>query len=502
MQCAMKMPCKSGKRNKMSQTVQGAELLDGRNFIGGALLEGAGGKQPHIYPVTGGAIGMCHYADCADVDRAVKSAHRAFREWRATHPSVRRALLQKLGDLLIEHKHEFDLINAYELGVPMTVGSTATLTSMWFHYYAGWIDKLDGHVPTLATSGGLGYTRLEPWGVICAIVPFNGGLVDIGLKVAPAVAAGNTVVIKASELTPFAPVHFAKLAAMAGFPEGVINVVQGGAEVGDALVRHPDVRKISFTGGGPTAQKILRAASDRMTPVITELGGKSANIIFPDADLEKALEFSCRFPLEVQSGQNCQKPSRLFIHRSIYKEALDRMVAIAETFVLGDPFDAKTTMGPVISESLANRCVSMVESAVSQGHGRVLTGGHRLAAPFDKGFFVKPAIVCDVDNASPLAQEEIFGPVLCVLPFDTEEEVVAKANDTEFGLSSYVQTKDLAIAHRLAEKLESGMINVNGFYNVNPGSPFGGYKASGVGREGGRWGIDEFLQVKNVFIDF
>jgi aldehyde dehydrogenase (NAD+) len=432
----------------------------------------------------------------------VRAAERAFPAWRAVDPSTRRGYLQRLADLLIAHKPEFDTINAYELGVPMQVGSTAILTAMWFQYYAGWIDKIEGHVPTLATSGGFGYTRAEPWGVICAIVPFNGGLIDIGLKVAPALAAGNTVVIKPSELAPFAPILFAKLAAKAGIPDGVINVIQGGAAVGDALVRHRGIAKISFTGGGSTAQKVLRAAADRMTPVVTELGGKSANIIFPDADLTRALDFSCRFPLEVQAGQNCQKPSRLFVHRSIYKEALDRIAAIAESFVLGDPFESGTTMGPVISESLAERCVSMVKAGVAQGQGRLLTGGARLGERFAKGYFVKPTVVADVDDASALAQEEIFGPVLCVLPFDTEEEAIAKANDTPFGLSAYIQTRDLATAHRVAARLEAGMVNVNGFYNVNPGSPFGGYKTSGVGREGGRWGIEEFLQVKNVFIDF
>ena len=486
----------------MTPSIENKSLLDGRNFISGKLLEGAGGAHPHIYPVTGQAVGQCHYASVADVDSAAKAAKLAFGEWRSTHPSMKRVLLQNLADLLVQHKHEFDVINAYELGVPTVVGSTAQLTSMWFHYYAGWVDKLDGHVPTLSTSGGLGYTRHEPWGVICAIVPFNGGLVDIGLKVAPALAAGNTVVIKASELTPFAPLLFAKLAEKAGFPAGVINVVQGGAEVGNALVRHPDISKISFTGGGPTAQKILRAAADRMTPVVTELGGKSANIMFPDVDFEKAVDFSCRFPLEVQAGQNCQKPARLFIHRSIYKDAVDRIKVIVESFVQGDPFDEKTTMGPVISQASADRCISMVESAIERGDGRLLTGGCRLGAPFENGFFVKPTVVIDVDNASPLAQEEIFGPVLCIMPFDSEDEVIAMANHSEFGLASYVQTKDLAIAHRLAEKLEAGMVNVNGFYNVNPGSPFGGYKTSGVGREGGRWGVDEFLQVKNIFIDY
>jgi acyl-CoA reductase-like NAD-dependent aldehyde dehydrogenase len=475
--------------------------LRGQHFIGGEV-PGGGPEQavPHVYPVTGEPIASVSIASAAEVDRAVRSAADAFPAWRDLNPTVRRALLVRLADLIAANKHEFDVLNAYEMGVPLSRGSAAPLTALWFHYYAGWIDKLDGHVPPLATAAGFGYTRLEPYGVIAAIVPFNGALIDVGLKVAPALAAGNTVVIKPSELAPFSPVRFAELAIEAGLPAGVVNVVQGAGETGDALVRHHLVKKVSFTGGGPTAAKILAAVAPSLKPVVTELGGKSANIIFPDADLDEAIAFSCHFPLAVNAGQNCQKPSRLFIHDSIYDEAIDRLVATAESFVLGDPFDLATTMGPVISERAVEHATGMVRQAVERHEGRLVTGGARIGGELKTGYFVQPTIVADVQNSTPLAQEEIFAPVLAVLRFRTEDEVVAMANDTDFGLASYIQTRDLGTAHRVAARLEAGMVNVNGFYNANPGSPFGGYKQSGSGREGGRWGIDEFLQVKNVFM--
>jgi len=323
-------------------------------------------------------------------------------------------------------------------------------------------------------------------------------MMGMGQKAVPALAAGNTVVVKPPELAPFGALRFAELALEAGIPPGVLNVVVGGAAAGDALVRHPEVDKVSFTGGCATARLVMAAAAETLTPLTFELGGKSANIVFPDADLDGAASMAAMLGAVLLSGQGCALPTRLYVHDDVYDDVVARVVAQIEAVPVGDPFDPAVLMGPVVSERACERILGVIHRAVDEGAGTLLTGGERLGGALAAGYFVAPTVFGDVDHDSSLARDEIFGPVLSVLRFHDEDEVVDKANDSPFGLSAYLHTRDGARAQRIARRLDVGTVIVNGFPGMSPGAPFGGVKQSGFGREGGRAGIEEFVRRKNV----
>jgi aldehyde dehydrogenase (NAD+) len=364
-----------------------------------------------------------------------------------------------------------------------------------FMYYAGWTDKIGGELAPIYPSSGFDYVIEEPYGVVGALLTWNGPLITAAMKVAPALAAGNTIVMKPPELAPFAAIRFGELCLEAGLPPGVLNIVTGGPDAGDAIVRHPDVAKISFTGGIAIAQQILKAAADTITPVVMELGGKSANIVFDDARLETSTMISTLFCLS--AGQGCLLPTRLLLQDTIYDRFLEGLVGAVAQMPVGDPLDPGTAMGPIVSENACKRILGVIEKARSEKAGELLTGGNRIASD---GYFIPPTIFGNVDNKSSLAQEEVFGPVLSVTKFSDEEEAIALANDTKYGLAGYLHTRDVARAHRVASKIEAGFISVNGMNPMPASTPFGGVKRSGFGREGGRAGLEEFLRPKNVYI--
>jgi aldehyde dehydrogenase (NAD+) len=462
------------------------------------LDAGTGGTSVHVNPATGRPDAEIPLAGAEEVGRAVDTAHEAFAGWRRTKPAQRGRALFALADLLDEHRDELARRGVLDNGTPI---STARLmvrqASEWTRYYAGWADKLTGEVTgSFADAGEVGYTIPQPYGVIGVIVTWNGPLVSLCMKVPAALAAGNTVVAKPSELTPFSGELFMDLASEAGIPAGVVNVLPGTAEAGEALVAHPLVQKLSFTGGPVTARKILGLCAEHMKPAVLELGGKSPNIVFADADLDAACGLGTFMVLGVLSGQGCALPTRMLVERSVYEEAVARVAATAATIAVGDPFDRETVSGPVISERALERILAMIERAKADG-ARLVCGGERLARD---GFFVAPTVFADVDPQSELAQQEVFGPVLAMTPFDDEADAIDIANATPYGLSSYVQTRDVQRAHRVAEELDAGEVLINGGMNMTPNRPFGGVRLSGYGKEGGRAGIDAFVRTKGVAI--
>lgn len=457
----------------------------------------AAGTHEHRYAATGAVQAEVGLAGANDVDAAVRAARAAQPQWAATAAADRAAVLLRLADLLEAHADEAAVIGALDNGTPVNVMRPGEYAARWVRYYAGWCDKLEGEV--LATEGAaLGYARLEPYGVIGAIPPWNGSMMGMGQKVAPALAAGNAVVAKAPELAPFGILRFAELALEAGLPPGALNVVVGDAVAGDALVRHPSIGKVSFTGGTATARLIMAAAAEHLTPLTLELGGKSANIIFPDADLDSAVSVSAILGAALLSGQGCALPTRLYVHDDVYDDVAGRMTALLGSVAAGDPLDRKVLVGPVVTEAALERITGIIERAGADAD--LLAGGTRLGGDLADGYFLAPTLFGNVAHDSELARNEVFGPVLAMLRFDDEDDVVAKANDSAFGLAAYVHTRDAQRAVRVAHALEAGTVTANGFPVMSPGAPFGGYKQSGFGREGGRAGIEEFVRRKSVYL--
>ena len=462
---------------------------------------GSGGVYQHVDPVTGRPDAEIPLAGAAEVDEAVRAAHAAFPAWRATRPADRRRLLHRLADLLDANGAEFARRGTLDNGTPLTVSAGfVPQSSEWTRYYAGWADKISSELNAFHTKDGeIGYTLAQPYGVIGVIITWNGPLISLAMKLPAALAAGNTVVVKPSELTPFSGELFADLVEEAGFPPGVVNILPGAPEAGAALVAHPLVKKVSFTGGPDTARKILHACAEQMKPSCMELGGKSANIIFDDANLDVACSHGTFMSVAVLSGQGCALPTRMLVHEPVYEQVVGRVAEIAKNVTVGDPFDPAVVSGPVVSKAALDRIISMIERASLDG-ARLVTGGGRLEGALADGYFIEPTVFADVDPASELAQKEVFGPVLAITPFATESEALEIANSTPYGLSAYIQTADLHRAHRLADELVAGEVLVNGAVNLGVHRPFGGVGLSGFGKEGGRAGLDEFLQVKSVAI--
>ncbi len=482
-----------------------AELVEGlaaRGMVigGDRSAVGGAGTYAHHNPTTGAVQAPVPLAGIDDVGNAVQAARAALPVWRAMAMHERMAALHRLAGLLSSRRGEAGAINALDNGTPISAIDSGAYAAGFVRYYAGWVDKLDGEVVPLHGGDGFDYVVPEPYGVIGAIVPWNGPMMGMGQKCGPALAAGNTVVAKPPEIAPFGAIAFAELALEAGLPPGVVNVVPGGAVAGDALVRHPGVDKVSFTGGTATARLVMAAAAETLTPLSLELGGKSANVIFPDADLATAVSVSGFLGATLLSGQGCALPTRLYVHDDVYEEVVGRLVAQIESVPVGDPLDRRTLMGPVVTDTACNRILAVVAQATADGSGTLLTGGHRLGGDLAGGYFVAPTVFGDVDHDSDLARNEIFGPVLSVLRFVEEDEVLAKVNDSDYGLGAYLHTRDVSRALRMAAAFEVGSVTVNGFPGGTPNAPFGGYKQSGFGREGGRAGLDEMVRRKNVFI--
>ncbi|MBM6577824.1 aldehyde dehydrogenase [Microvirga sp. SRT01] len=464
------------------------------------LKQGSAGTHEHRYAATGEVQAVVPVAGASDVERAVAAAARALPGWRATRPAVRRDLLFRLANLVEAHGEEFAWIGAREVGSPISgVRAIPGKFAAWTKYAAGWADKLEGRVvSTFQDDTVFDYTLAEPFGVVGMIITWNGPLMGLAMKLGPALAAGNTLVIKPPELTPFTAYRLLQMAEQAGIPPGVLNLVTGGAEAGEALVRHPDVQKIAFTGGITTARRIAATIAPLMKPAIYELGGKSANLVFADADLDLAVRHSARQPLFL-AGQGCVLPTRLLVQDSIADAFVERVVAEVESLRIGDPVDAETEFGPVVNEGAQQRLLSTIDAARERGDGRVVTGGARPASQ-PGGYYVAPTVFADVDPASPLGQEECFGPVLSILRFRDEDEAVRIANGTQFGLGAYIHSTHLGRTLRLAHRLHAGTIQVNGAPTARENAPFGGSGLSGYGREGGLEGLAEFIRTKNVAI--
>lgn len=472
-------------------------LLIGDKF----LREGSGGVHIHINPATGLAQAEVPLGGRAEINQAVAAAKAAFESWRKTPRTLRRDLLLRLGALIRENANAFSQYSTREIGVASKLATRGPAsTEQWFAYYAGWADKIEGKVSSVNPGQRLDYTMPEPYGVIGVIATWNGPLFSMGMKVAPALAAGNTVVIKPAEHNPFVMSLFAKLALEAGFPPGVINVVTGTVAAGEALVGHSDVKKITFTGGPIAARRIMMSAAGNLTPVMFELGGKSANIIFPDADMDRAINDAVLFSVQLQSGQGCAFGTRLLVQRDVYDQVVQRVKQRVESLVVGDPMLATTDMGPVINEQACERLTRMTQEARGRRDGRLITGGERLGGELEKGFFFKPTVFADVKPDSLLAQEECFGPLLSIIAFDTERDAVDIANSTRYGLAAYLQTSDINRAQRFASELRAGSVYINGGSGLSPYAPFGGEGLSGFGREGGKEGLDEFLRSKTVTV--
>jgi aldehyde dehydrogenase (NAD+) len=473
------------------------------NTIGGAAEPG-GATFESFDPYTGAPWALIPRCGKGEVDGAVAAASRAFRskEWRGLTPSARGRLLWRLADLVASNAERLAALETRDNGKLISeMGAQLRYVPEWYRYFGGLADKIEGAVLPIDKPAMFAFTRHEPLGVIAAIVPWNSPLLLLAWKLAPLLAAGNTVVIKPSEHASASTLAFVELFAEAGFPAGVVNTVTGfPAEVGTPLVSHPDIAKIAFTGGEAGGLAVYGAAAAGLKTVTLELGGKSANIVFADANIESAVNGAIS-GIFAASGQTCIAGSRLLVERKVHDQVVEGLVELARTARIGDPSKTDTQVGPITTQAQREKVLSYIDIAKREGAGCVLGGGTPEAAELASGWFVEPTVFTGVSNRMRIAREEVFGPILSVIPFDDEDEAYAIANDSPYGLAAGLWTTDMGRTLRGSAALEAGTVWINTYRAVSYMAPFGGYKRSGFGRESGQEAIHAYLQTKTVWID-
>ena len=483
------------------QTIVSFEVKPGKLFIDGKWVDAVSGKTfETLNPATGKPLTTVAEGDRADIALAVRAARRALEQgpYPKMSPSERGKLLWRIGELILKHGEELAWLETLDSGKPLSDSRAIDipLSAEVFHYYAGWATKLHGE--TIPVSGDyFNYTLREPVGVVGQIIPWNFPLLMAAWKLAPAIACGNTCVLKPAEQTPLTALRLGEICQEANMPPGVVNIVPGfGPTAGAALVEHHDVDKIAFTGEYITGQEIMRNAAGTLKKLSLELGGKSPNIVFSDCDIDQAVK-GAYSGIFFNQGEVCCAGSRLFLEDSLHEKFLDQLVNLTKTIKVGDPLQPETTMGPLVSAEQQEKALRYIELGKDQG-AKLLVGGKR--GPGD-GFFVQPTIFDEATNQMRIAREEIFGPVLAVIPFKDIEEVIAQANDTFYGLAGAVWTRDVRRAHYVAKRLKAGTIWVNCYNVFDAASPFGGYRMSGIGRELGKHALELYTQVKSVWVN-
>lgn len=480
-----------------ASTIAPPKVRQTNMFIGGKWQESRSGKRfKTINPVNEQVIAEIPEGNEADVDTAVKAARAAFESgpWHKMDARDRGRVMNKLADLMEANLEELAALETLDNGKPISDARAADvpLAIDCLRYYAGWSDKLTGD--TIPIRGNyFCYTRREPLGVVGQIIPWNFPLLMAAWKWGPALAAGCTIVMKPAEQTPLTCLRLTELAQEAGIPDGVINIVTGYGDTGAAIVRHPGVDKIAFTGHFETAQKIMVDAAKTLKRLTFELGGKSPNVVFADANLDAAVA-GAEFGLFFNQGQCCCAGSRLFVEQSIHEEFVAKVVARARNRKVGDPFDTSTTQGPQVDADQFNKIMTYIDKGKSEG-AKCMTGGSRVGT---KGFFVEPTIFDNVTDKMAIAQDEIFGPVMSILPFKNEDEIIERANSTYYGLAAAVWTRDVAKAHKFAASVKAGTVWVNCYDVFDAAAPFGGFKMSGIGRELGEVALANYTELKTV----
>jgi len=484
--------------------IERPQVRQTRNLIDGKWIDANSGRTFQTYnPATGEVIANVAESEKVDIDQAAAAARKAFEgPWSKFSGRERGKLLFKLTDLIEKNSEELAGLEVLNNGKPISevLAADIPLVIDTFRYFAGWADKITGE--TIPVDRAMGnffcYTKREPVGVCGQIIPWNFPMLMLTWKWGPALACGNTIILKPAEQTPLTALRMGELAMEAGFPEGVINIVNGfGETAGDALVKHPDVDKIAFTGHYETAQIIMRNAADTLKRITFELGGKSPNVVFADADMDKVIQ-GAMTGIFFNQGEVCCAGSRLFVEQAVHDEFVVKFKQLAEKRKLGDPFDPATEQGAQVSQEQFDKVMRYIDIGKNEDKATCVTGGERFG---EKGWFSKPTIFTNVRNDMRIAQDEIFGPVVAVLPFKNIEEVVRQANETIYGLAAAVWTKDITKAHAVADGIRAGTVWINCYNTFDAAAPFGGYKYSGQGRECGKDALEHYTEVKTVWIN-